>query len=101
MVTHGPNLPRQSTETARRDTSFTQSGVLAKTAGRSIKRMVQPRNIRPDDYSWESPVEGQIRVNRNIRRSSVRREKASACREAKGMCTCRGPGVGPSACGER
>ena len=101
MVTHGPNLPRQSTETARRDTSFTQSGVLAKTAGRSIKRMVQPRNLKSDDYSWESPIEGQIRVDRNIRRSSFLREKASACREAKGMCTCRGPGVGPSACGER
>ena len=58
MATHGLNLPRHGTETARRDTSFTQSGVPAKTAGRSIKRMVQPRNVTPDDYSWESPVEG-------------------------------------------
>jgi len=58
VVTHRSNLPRQGTETARRDTGFTQSGVLAKTAGRSIKRMVQPRNMMPDGDSWESPVEG-------------------------------------------
>ena len=41
----GPNLPRHGTETARRKMScLTQSGVLAETAGRSIKRMVQPLN---------------------------------------------------------
>ena len=39
-------------------TGRTQPGVLAKTAGRSIKRTVQLRKCRPDGYSWESPVEG-------------------------------------------
>ena len=58
VVTHGSNLPRHGTEAARRDAGLTQSGVPAKTAGRSIKRMVQPRDISPDRYSWESPVEG-------------------------------------------
>jgi len=101
VVTHGSNLPRHGTEAARRDAGLTQPGVPAKTAGRSIKRMVQLRDVAPDGYSWESPVEGQIRFSRNIRRSSHVREKASVCREAKGMSTCRGPGVGPSACGER
>jgi hypothetical protein len=37
-------------------TGRTQPGVLAKTAGRSIKRTVQPRNSRLDRYSWESPT---------------------------------------------
>ncbi|MFC1859418.1 hypothetical protein ACFL9U_15520 [Thermodesulfobacteriota bacterium] len=101
MVTHGSNLPRHGTETARRDAGFTQSGVPAKAAGRSIKRMVQPRDITPDGYSWESPGEGQIRLSRNIRRSSIVGEKARACREAKGISTCKGPGVWLSACGER
>jgi len=58
VVTHGLNLPRQGAETARRDAGFTQSGVLAETAGRSIKRMVQLRKRRLDGDSWESPVEG-------------------------------------------
>ena len=58
MVTHGPNLPRHGTETARGDASLTQSGVLAKAAGRSIKRMVQLRKLNSDGYSWESLSEG-------------------------------------------
>ncbi|KKL86370.1 hypothetical protein LCGC14_1945380, partial [marine sediment metagenome] len=37
---------------------LTQSGVPAKTAGRSIKRMVQPRKISSDGDNWESPIEG-------------------------------------------
>ena len=45
----------------RKGTGRTQSGVLAKTAGRSITRMVQPRELRPDRYYWESPVGGQTR----------------------------------------
>jgi len=32
--------------------------VLAKSAGRSIKRMVQLRELEPDKYCWESLVEG-------------------------------------------
>ncbi len=35
-----------------------QPGVLAKPADRSIKRMVQPRELTPDRYGWKSPVEG-------------------------------------------
>jgi hypothetical protein len=38
---------------------FTQSGMPTKTAGRSIKRMVQPRKLSPDGNSWESPDAGQ------------------------------------------
>ena len=58
MVTRGSNLPRHGTEAARRNAGLTQPGVLAKTAGRSIKRMVQLRKRRLDGDSWESPVEG-------------------------------------------
>ncbi len=58
MVTCGLNLPRHGTEAARRYAGLTQPGVPAKTAGRSIKRMVQPRDVAPDGNSWESPVEG-------------------------------------------
>jgi hypothetical protein len=58
VVTHGSILLRHGTETARRNAGLTQSGVLAKTAGRSIKRMVQLRKWRLDGDSWESPVEG-------------------------------------------
>ena len=58
VVTHGLNLPRHGAETARRNAGLTQSGVLAKTAGRSVKRMVQLRKRRPDGDSWESLVEG-------------------------------------------
>ena len=91
MVTHGLNLPRHGTETARQKCAgFTQSGVLAKVAGRSIKRTVQPRNSRLDGHSWESPIAGETRRSRDIRRSSIHLEKARACREAKGMCTCGG-----------
>jgi hypothetical protein len=36
----------------------TQPGVLAKIAGRSIKRTVQPRDSRSDGYSWESSIVG-------------------------------------------
>ena len=79
----------------------TQPGVLAKTAGRSIKRTVQPRNSRLDRYSWGSPTVGKTRQSRDIRRSSIHLEKAGACREAKGMCTCRETGVRPTACGDR
>ena len=52
VVTHGLNLPRDGAAMARREAGLTQSGVLAKTAGRSIKRMVQLRKRRPDGYSW-------------------------------------------------
>ena len=42
VVTHGPSLPRHGTETARSECgSYPARGVLAETAGRSIKRMVQ------------------------------------------------------------
>ena len=60
MVTHGLNLPRHGVETAHtiRGMGFTQSGMPAKAAGRSIKRMVQPRKLTPDGYSWESPGAG-------------------------------------------
>mgnify|MGYP001819179506 FL=1 len=58
MVTHGLNLPRHGAETALRLAGLTQSGVPAKTAGRSIKRMVQPRKILSDGHNWESPIEG-------------------------------------------
>jgi hypothetical protein len=71
-------------------TGRTQPGVLAKTAGRSIKRTVQPRNSRLDRYSWESPTVGKTRQSRDIRRSSNQWEKAGACREAKacyGKCS--------------
>ena len=73
----------------------------AKPTGRSIKRMVQPREITLDEYSWESPVAGQTRRGRDTRRSSTFKEKARACREEKGMSTCREPGVRPAACRER
>ncbi|MBW1926912.1 MAG: hypothetical protein JRI35_06955 [Deltaproteobacteria bacterium] len=59
---HGLNLPRHGVETAFahciRGIGFTQSGMPAKAAGRSIKRMVQPRKLTPDGYSWESPGAG-------------------------------------------
>ena len=58
MVTYRLNLPRQGVETARKNAGFTQSGMLAKTAGRSIKRMVQLRELTLDRNNWESPVEG-------------------------------------------
>jgi hypothetical protein len=47
VVTHGLNLPLQGSEAARPriGAGLTQPGVLAKTAGRSIKRMVQPREF--------------------------------------------------------
>ena len=40
-----------------REAGFTQSGVQAKAAGHSIKRMVQPRKMCPDT-SWESALRG-------------------------------------------
>lgn len=43
VVTPGLNLPRHGAETARSKAGRTQSGMLAETAGRSIKRTVQPR----------------------------------------------------------
>ena len=101
MVTHGLNLPRHGTETARRLAGLTQSGVPAKTAGRSIKRMVQPRKISSDGYNWESPIEGQTLLGGDTRRSYQYWEKVGACREEKGMSTCGGPGVRPTACGDR
>ena len=101
MVTHGLNLPRHGTETARRFAGLTQSGVPAKTAGRSIKRMVQPRKISSDSDSWESPIEGQTLLCGDTRRSSIFREKARVARVEKGTSTWQGPGVRPSACGDR
>ena len=101
MVTHGLNLPRHGTETARRLAGLTQSGVPAKTAGRSIKRMVQPRKISSDGYNWESPIEGQTLLGGDTRRSSIFREKARVARVEKGTSTRQGPGVRPSACGDR
>ena len=61
LVTNGRNLPRQCAVKAQSviyRLGRTQSGVLTKAAGRSIKRMVQLRDIRPDSNSWESLVEG-------------------------------------------
>jgi hypothetical protein len=58
VITHGQNFPRHGTETARGNMSLTQSGVPAKAAGRSIKRMVQLRKLISDGYSWESLSEG-------------------------------------------
>ena len=59
MVTHRLNLPRQGVEMARTiGAGFIQSGMLAKIAGRSIKRTVQLRELTPDRCNWESPVEG-------------------------------------------
>ena len=58
MVTYGSNLPRHGPEKARKYAGRTQSGGLAKAAGRSIKRMVQPRDYNLDGDSWESPGEG-------------------------------------------
>jgi hypothetical protein len=89
-------VPRRLAEEA----GLTQSGVPAKTAGRSIKRMVpfdvaqggehvepQLRKRRLDGDSWESPVEGQTSLSEDTRRSSIYWEKASAIREAKGTGT--------------
>jgi hypothetical protein len=58
VVTHGLNLPRHGPEEARKVAGRTQPGGPAKTAGRSIKRMVQPRERLPGGCSWESPVGG-------------------------------------------
>ena len=58
MVTCGLNLPWHGIEKARRNAGRTQSGVPAKAAGRSIKRMVQLRKRYPDGNNWESPGEG-------------------------------------------
>ena len=61
MVTHGLNLPRHGVATAhawKAGVCFTQSGMPAKAAGRSIKRMVQPRKLTLDGNSWESPDAG-------------------------------------------
>ena len=61
LVTSGRNLLRQCAAKAQfaiNKLGRTQPGALAKTAGRSIKRMVQLRDIRPDSNSWESLVEG-------------------------------------------
>ena len=59
MVTHGLNLPRHGPEKARYvSESYPVRGGPAKTAGRSIKRMVQPRDVSPDSDSWESSGEG-------------------------------------------
>ncbi len=90
----------------RKGTGRTQSGVLAESAGRSIKRMVQPRELRPDDYSWESPVVGQTRWGERSLKAGYTpilyvEGEGRAGREAKGERTCRGPGVRPAACGER
>ena len=101
VVTHGLNLPRHGTETARRLAGLTQSGVPAKTAGRSIKRMVQPRKISSDGHNWESPIEGQTLHCGDRRQSCKFGEKARVAREAKGTSTWQGPGVKPSACGDR
>ena len=40
-------------------------------------------------------------LRQDTRRSSTTMEKANVHREAKGTCTCGGPGVRPVACGER
>jgi hypothetical protein len=87
VVTHGLNLLRHGAETARKNAGFTQSEVLAETAGRSIKRMVQLRKRRPGGNSWESLVEGQTPLSGDTRRSSSFWEKAGAVRDAKGVCT--------------
>jgi hypothetical protein len=79
----------------------TWSGMLAKTAGRNITRTVQLREMRPDRHHQESPVAGQTRLWRDIRRPSTLMGKADADREAKETRTCREPGVRPMACGER
>jgi hypothetical protein len=93
--------PTRSREGSYGYAGRTQPGGPAETAGRSIKRMVQPRDVFLGGCSWESPGEGQIRMIRNTRRSSYDWEKASACREVKGESTYREPGVWPMACGER
>jgi len=89
VVTHGLNLPRHGTETARRLAGLTQSGVPAKTArreplgrttGRSIKPMVQPRKISSDGHNWESPIEGQTLHCGDTRRSCKLGEKARVAR---------------------
>ena len=99
------NIRAELAPTRYRDGSqlagFTQSGVPAKTAGRSIKRMVQPRKISSDGYNWESPIEGQTLLGGDTRRSSIFREKARVARVEKGTSTWQGPGVRPSACGDR
>jgi hypothetical protein len=59
------------------------------------------RVCRSDRDNWENPIAGKTRQSRDIRRSSIRLEKAGACREAKGMCTCGGTMVRPSACGDK
>ncbi len=50
--------PTMSRDELANIAGFTQSGGLSKTAGRSIKRMVQLREFTPDRYNWESLVEG-------------------------------------------
>ena len=63
--------------------------------------MVQPRKISSDGYNWESPIEGQTLLGGDTRRSSIFREKARVARVEKGTSTWQGPGVRPSACGDR
>lgn len=46
-----------SKPTALRKGSRTQSGMPAKVAGRSIKRIMQLREATQDKHSWESPAE--------------------------------------------
>ena len=87
IPTKSGNLSRHGTETARRLAGLTQSGVPAKTAGRSIKRMVQPRKISSDGDNWESPIEGQTLHGGDTRRSCKLGEKARVAREAKGTST--------------
>jgi len=63
--------------------------------------MVQPRDFRPDDHSWESPVEGETHMEWATRRPFTLKGKTKGGREAKGESTCGGPGVRPAACGDR
>jgi hypothetical protein len=59
IPTKSGNLPRQGPEKARKECgSYLARGGPAKAAGRSIKRMVQPREKIPEGYCWESPGEG-------------------------------------------
>ena len=61
-----------------------QPGVLAKPADRSMKRIVQPRELTPDGHCWKSPVGGQTRLRWATRRPFTLKGKASADRGWKG-----------------
>jgi hypothetical protein len=83
VVTHGLNLPRHGVATAFvcdiAGIGFTQSGMPAKAAGRSIKRMVQPRKLTPDGYSWESPDAGQTCFSDRIHADLLRLWRRPEC----------------------